>query len=349
MKRRIISLLLAAVMAFAMMGSALAADSNVSVKAEALDSGSYVTVTVSAKESTFNGKLHVTYQQSRLSFEKAESDATVFTAGEKDGVVTFGYAVSTANTMKPGETIAVLTFKALGEWTSTTLEFALENFNDKTGLNQELPVVEITRVAADGGSTPGSTTPSTEPAPTLSFSDVSNEDWFSDAVNYVVSKGYFKGISDTEFGPYQSMSRAMFVTVLGRMSGVDASGYKNDQFTDVVSGSYYEGYVVWAAKNGIVQGTSGTTFSPDAPVTREQMAAFLYRYAKFTGMNVTVSGADLSGFADASSVSAWAVEAVQWAVSRGIINGTDKGLEPLATANRAQVAQIVYRFDHLAR
>lgn len=348
MKRRIISLLLAAVMVFAIAGSALAAGPDVPVKTKAQVEGENVTVTISARESTFNGKLHVTYELGELSYVGAQSDATVFTAGEKDGTITFGYAVSTADTIKPGETIAVLTFQIVGDWTGSVLKFHLENFNDETGRDQELPGMWVTRTPVVEGTVSSGTT--TNSAPNPNFSDVTENDWFYDAVNYVVSQGYFKGISDTQFGPYQSMSRAMFVTVLGRMSGVNASSYTNDQFTDVVSGSYYEGYVVWAAKNGIVQGTSETTFSPDAAVTREQMAAFLYRYAKYLGMDVSLMGtAELTGFADAASVSDWAVPAVLWAVRNGIINGTDKGLEPAATANRAQVAQIIYRFDDLAK
>lgn len=348
MKRRIISLLLAAVMVFAMAGSALAAGPEVPVKTKALVAGENVIVTISAWEGTYNGKLHVTFEQGKLSYVGAQSDATAFTAGEEDGTVTFGYAVSSADTIRSGETIAVLTFQIEGEWTGTVLKFRLENFNDKTGIDQELPGMWVNRTPVVEGTVSGGA--ASEPETKLGFDDVTEDDWFYNAVNYVVGQGYFKGVSDTHFDPYQSMSRAMFVTVLGRMSGVDASRYTNEQFVDVPSGSYYEGYVVWAAKNGIVQGTSETTFSPDAAVTREQMAAFLYRYAKYLGMDVSLMGtAELTGFADAASVSDWAIPAVLWAVRYGIINGTDKGLEPAATANRAQVAQIIYRFDDLEK
>lgn len=372
MKRRILCLLLAVVMVMAVTCSAWAEGSIADIfhldeiKAEAQVRGGIVTLKITAIKNTYNGKITVGYDDKVLEYKGAESDATVFTAEGEDGTVTMGYAVSTADTMKFRDTIAELTFAIKGKASYTKFEITLEDFNDEPHKLEEHEMpdlwVDLDGSSLGGGAGSGSGSGNgsgsgsgsdldkyIDMLPSISFDDVSTGSWFYDAVEYVVGMGYFKGISDTSFGPYDSMNRAMFVTVLGRMAGVNADSYKNTQFTDVVSGSYYEGYVVWAAQNGIVKGTSDTTFSPNDPVTREQMAVFLYRYAQYLGMDVSSKGADLSAFADASSVSSWALDAVKWAVANGIINGTDKGLEPAATANRAQVAQIIYRFDSLAK
>lgn len=342
--KRIVSLLLVVMLVCSLCVTAGAAGSSQYVRATTTAANGMLVVTLSAAEATSNGIITVDYDTTQLRFAKEYSDATICSMEAEDGMITLGYAVSTENTFKKGEKIATLRFVVICQEATTALDVTVVNFNDKRNLNYALDTMEVVVEASN------ETAAETEPAADPVFTDVSKNDWFHDAVAYVVNQGYFKGISDTEFGPYQSMSRAMFVTVLGRMSGVNADKYTNEKFTDVQSGSYYEGYVVWAAKNGIVQGTSDTTFSPDAPVTREQMAVFLYRYAQYLGMDTGLTGtAELTGFADADAVSDWATAAVVWAVRNGIINGTDKGLEPAATANRAQVAQIIYRFDDLAK
>lgn len=181
------------------------------------------------------------------------------------------------------------------------------------------------------------------------YIDVPADKWYADAVKAVTEKGLFQGISETEFGPDVTMTRAMFITVLGRI-------YENEgnvipegtsDFTDVRAGSYYERYVIWAADNDIVKGVSPTEFAPETPVTREQMAVFMYRFTQY--MNADVSGsADLSGFADSGTVSSWAQTAMKWAVSTGLINGVDKThLDPQSSALRSHVAMICYRFDTL--
>lgn len=341
MRKRLTSLLLAVLMVCTIVVSAAAAESGDYIGAKANGVAGMLTLQLTAQKGTTNGKISVAYNASQLYFVKDSSKTTVCSVKEENGRLVIGYATSTANAIEKDEEIVTLTFYPKEEWTVTKLTVTVENFNDEETVEQEIPVTARNRMSGTGSANKNE-------GADVSFSDVKDEDWFSEAVKYVVGQGYFKGISDTEFGPYQSMNRAMFVTVLGRMSGVDATKYTNEKFTDVPAGSYYEGYVVWAAEQGIVQGTSDTTFSPDAAVTREQMAAFLYRYAKYLKKDVSTSG-DLSGFQDAASVSDWAVSAVQWAVGQGIITGTDRGLEPSATANRAQVAQIIYRFDNLAQ
>ena len=153
-------------------------------------------------------------------------------------------------------------------------------------------------------------------------------------------------MDETTFAPNLAMNRAMFVTVLGRMAGVEEDRTATSKFTDVKAGSYYAGYVAWAAEQDIVRGTSETTFSPNAKVTREQMATMMYRYAKAQGLDVTGGSEDvLDGFADSGRISGWAKEAMIWAVSQKLLEGTGAGLEPQAYGTRAQSAQIILNFS----
>ena len=180
------------------------------------------------------------------------------------------------------------------------------------------------------------------------FSDVKARDWFYDAVEYAVSNGLFHGTGETTFSPEQSMTRGMFVTVLGRKSNVEQSLYTEQQFEDVKAGQYYAPYVNWAASNGIVNGTGAGKFSPDAPITREQIAKILYGYAQKTGNDTTFRSDRFNQFFDKSNASNYAVESLEWATTHMIINGTDDGyLIPKLEATRAQVAQILYCADRI--
>lgn len=177
------------------------------------------------------------------------------------------------------------------------------------------------------------------------FTDVKADDWFYSAVDFVTQKGYFNGVSETEFAPASTMTRAMFATVIGRMAGIDASKYSGSVFSDVPEGQWYSAYVKWASENGIVSGVGDGRFSPNSQITREQMAAMMYRYAKFMGIDTSaVSDVEFNGFADKDTVSSYAKEAMIWATSEGIINGTGSGLSPKNNATRAQVAQIVMNY-----
>ena len=186
-------------------------------------------------------------------------------------------------------------------------------------------------------------TPEENPKPVHTFTDVGPDDWYAEAVNYAVSNGLFLGISETEFGPNVSMSRAMLVTVLHRMAGAPNTGTAN--FADVPADAWYTRAVAWAAANGIVQGVSDSRFAPNVPVTREQMATILYRYANHAGVAGDGGSGSLDSFRDASTVSGYAVQAMGWAVDRGLISGVgDQRLSPAGSATRAQVAAILQRF-----
>ena len=150
------------------------------------------------------------------------------------------------------------------------------------------------------------------------------------------------GVSDTAFSPNSTLTRSMLVTILHRLEGTPAAS--GNSFADVASGTWYTDAVSWAAANGIVTGYSDTQFGPDDSITREQLAAILYRYAAYKGMDTSAT-ADLANFPDSGSVSTWAGDSVKWAVSFGLISGKDDGrLDPLGTATRAEVATILMRF-----
>ena len=178
----------------------------------------------------------------------------------------------------------------------------------------------------------------------LPFIDVRGDDWFYDDVAYVYENGLMNGTSETTFSPYISTTRGMIVTILYRMEGKPAV-FGACPFTDVKAGAYYERAIVWAAENGIVKGYGNGCFGPDDQITREQMAAILYRYAKNRGLDVSVGeNTNILSYDDALDISEYAVPAMQWACGAQIIHGADGRLTPGAKATRAQVAAILHRF-----
>ena len=175
----------------------------------------------------------------------------------------------------------------------------------------------------------------------LPFTDVTEANWYYDEVYYVWANGLMQGTSATTFGPNVDTTRAMVVTILWRLEGEPASGYDMD-YSDVAGGAWYAGAVRWATEHGIVNGSEGQ-FYPGGIVTREQLAAMLYRYAQYKGYDLTAGG-DLSGFADADAVSGWAETSLAWAVGQGLLQGSDSQVDPQGSAIRAQTAAILMRF-----
>ena len=182
----------------------------------------------------------------------------------------------------------------------------------------------------------------TEQPADLPFGDIASSAWYAEAVRYVYENGMMNGTSASTFSPNATTNRAMIVTILYRLENEPAASASG--FTDVAVGSYYADAVAWAAANGVINGVSETSFAPNAPVTREQLAAILYRYAQLKGYDVTASGS-LNGYADASQTSSYAVAAMQWANAEGLISGISSTvLDPQGSATRAQVATILMRF-----
>ena len=175
------------------------------------------------------------------------------------------------------------------------------------------------------------------------FTDVKEGEWYYPDIRYVCSTGLMTGTSATTFSPDMFTTRGMIVTILYRLEGSPAvSGAA--PFGDVPTGQYYSEAVAWASANGIVKGYDTGLFGPDDVITREQLAVILYGYARYKGLDVTVSG-DLSGFADSASVSAWAADGLKWANGQGLINGKNGNLlDPAGTATRAEAAAILSRF-----
>ena len=172
------------------------------------------------------------------------------------------------------------------------------------------------------------------------FTDVKENDWFYDSVKYAYENDLMKGISNTEFAPDSDVTRAMFVTVIYRMENEPQTG--KCAFTDVESGSYYESAVAWANENGIVSGISEDCFAPNEPITREQMAAIIYRYAAFKGYDITTSSN--TSYTDNDNISDYAKDAVIWAAEKSVMTGnTDGSFAPKANTTRAQVASVFMR------
>lgn len=172
------------------------------------------------------------------------------------------------------------------------------------------------------------------------FTDVKENDWFYDSVKYAYENDLMKGISNTEFAPDSDVTRAMFVTVIYRMENEPQTG--KCAFTDVESGSYYENAVAWTNENGIVSGISEDCFAPNEPITREQMAAIIYRYAAFKGYDITTSSN--TSYTDNDNISDYAKDAVIWEAEKYVMTGnTDGSFAPKANTTRAQTASVFMR------
>ena len=173
------------------------------------------------------------------------------------------------------------------------------------------------------------------------FTDI-NGHWANKAINYVVNKGYFAGVSKTEFAPDKPITRGEFVTILGRMLKIDTSKYSSQRFNDVNSSTYYSPYVTWANEVGIVSGVGGGNFAPDKALTREEMAVMMVKFLKISGKNISAKGNDVS-FKDEKNIESWAKDAVVEMAKFGLVNGMEDGsFSPKTEFTRAQVAQVLY-------
>ena len=181
-----------------------------------------------------------------------------------------------------------------------------------------------------------------EPTGDLPFIDVDPDSWYYGAVEYAYENGLMNGVAADQFAPQKTLTRAMMAAVLANLE--NGSANTSGSFSDVADGAWYADAVNWAAENGIVNGYEDGTFRPDAPLTREQMAAFLYNYAVYKGYDVSATN-DLAQFSDAAQVSSWAADVVKWAVGADLLHGVgDDKLAPTGTATRAEVAAILANF-----
>ena len=175
----------------------------------------------------------------------------------------------------------------------------------------------------------------------LPFTDVPADAWYLDAVRYVYANGLMIGTSETTFEPETTITRGMIVTILHRLEGTPKA--EGMSFSDVEEGKWYSDGVAWASANGIVNGFPEGTFEPKTPITREQLATILYRYAKFKGMDVSVGeDTNILSYDDAFDITDGYAPAMQWAVGSGLIIGTDSThLSPQRQLTRAQAAAIL--------
>ena len=178
----------------------------------------------------------------------------------------------------------------------------------------------------------------------LPFADVTPGAWYYDAVAYVYAKGMMNGTSASRFSPDASTTRGMIVTMLYRLEGEPAVSTASG-FADVAEDMYYAGPIAWASANGIVTGYDESAFGPNDPITREQMAAILYRYAQYKGYDTAAGGMAIREYADYEEISQYAITAMAWANGEGLVTGTSAAtLSPKGSATRAQVATIFQRF-----
>lgn len=236
-----------------------------------------------------------------------------------------------------GETLSTAVIPAtghsFGDWTVTKEATCFED-GEETRTCSVCEYVETRPIFANS-----------DHCPSKAFTDLDAKAWYHEGVDYALTNGLMNGVGGGKFEPDGQLTRAQLVTVLYRAAGEPDTGKQVNPFTDVADDTWYTKAVIWAANNGIVNGVAKNTFAPDDSITREQIAAMLYRYA---GAEAAKED-KLSAFPDAAKVSDWAKEALNWAVASGLINGVadangTANLEPQATATRAQIATILMRW-----
>ena len=284
---------------------------------------------------------------------------------EEENRTYFGFYLG-ENAFQGEYDVATLTFRysgdadveiVLGYSNVVSLESNGETASDETSNSF---TIEVTREDNQGGSSGGGNTgggsntggnnggqtdigEGDTPLGSAPFTDVADDAWYKEAVDYVYANGLMSGTSATTFAPSTQLSRAMMVQILYNLEEQPVVT-ESAAFTDVAAGAWYADAVNWAAGEGIVSGYGNGRFGPDDLITREQMANMLYYYAQYKGYDVSASG-ELSSFTDGASTSSWAAEAVRWAVGSGLLSGKGGGvLDPQGTATRAEAASIFMRF-----
>lgn len=188
-----------------------------------------------------------------------------------------------------------------------------------------------------------------ESCPGRQFLDLSGSGWYHEYTDYVIEEGLMNGVSATAFAPDGELTRGMLVTILYRMADKPAAS-SGGAFTDTDSGAWYAEAVSWASENELVTGYGDGRFGPDDPITRQELAAVLWRFAKYRGYDVRANGTVMPDFTDRDRIASWAGEAVSWAYSRGILTGKNgNSLDPTGRATRAEAAAMLTRFAKLPK
>lgn len=307
-------------------GALHAADGAVS-NAEHFVPDGVIYVQIPAVKTAKNGLVSIDYDSSVLSLQQVECGAMLSSVNTSEtGTVRLSFADT--NAIPANTALATLTF-AIEEGAAglTAIEMLYTEINEEIGTCQK-PVARKTSVYSLTGE-----------CPSQKFTDVKQDIWYHEAIDYMVANGYLYGVSETVMAPNATLTRGMMATLFYRIAGNQKVEGKT-AFTDVRSGRWYSDAILWAEMNGFVKGTSSTTFCPDLNATREMAITVLYRYAQ--GEADTTD--HLSGFKDASRVSGWAREAVNWAVGEGIIQGDGTGLNPKRAMTRAEFAQMLFNY-----
>lgn len=331
-----------------------------------------VTLALTEDADVTNGLLKISYDPAVLAYEGMTSSlpGTALRVDEEAGMLLFAYA---SEKPVPAETaLAELRFLCKVDYVNCTVLAETLQRNDETdltGLEQEISVVhevgghdfQVTErqeptCFADGFETHTCTRcgetqtlvieANSQHCPSAGFGDLNTSAWYHQYTDYVLSAGLMNGMSETQFAPELSLTRAMLVTTLYRLAGEPAVSQKA-AFTDLRPDAYYEDAVAWGQANGIVKGVTETTFCPEMVVTREQAATFLYRYVTDYLKQEATAGADLSRFKDGDKVSGLARDAMAWAVAEELFAGFgDNTLQPSGSLTRAQMAKLLALLDH---
>lgn len=356
---------------------ALAAKSGKFVVSDASgNAGDTVTVTVSVEDNPgiIAAALQVHYDTTKLQLvsvknEKLIGGSATFsqTYADHPYYASWNDALATENNRKDG-VLMTLSFRILEDCSAGGSEITLtynpgdvfdKDYNDQAFMTVAGTVtVTADSPAQGGGSAPSAgtvppvissgtgTTPSVgaKPLPTVSsydrYSDLKPDGWYREYITYMLDKGYMNGVDANRFDPNGNMTRSQLVTILYRSAGSPAVR-GGSAFGDVKKGSWYENAVAWSSMMGIVNGVGDGQFAPSGDITREQLAAILYRYSG----SPTETANHLAGFTDQTNISSYAKAAMNWAVGQGILNGTGDGaLSPKATATRAQTAAMLTRY-----
>ena len=244
----------------------------------------------------------------------------------------------------PNETYTIVTNDFLGAGGDTYYAFKASPIGYDLGVPLDEVVMDYITTQLGGVVTEADYGSTQSRINTISYTDVTVGDWYANAVTYVTLTGLMNGVGDA-FQPNTNLTRAMMVTVLYRMAGEPQVTQANP-FQDVAADTWYTNAVIWASETGITTGATETTFAPTKALTREQLAAFFYRFAQYeSGGEIPAAGDNLAAFTDAGSISAYATDAVNWAVGEGLISGVGNStLAPQNSATRAQVATILMRY-----
>ena len=362
--KKLMSMVLCVVLAMSLTISANAAESSpLSIEAAVSAASTELTIRVRLTAPVTDGVFSFRYDAAQLKLlsaaspapDAAEINGPAGAQGLSTGADLPAGQVKTAfvfdETGAAGDTVLECRFQITGaarEFTFTADDGELYRDGQTVACPAVSAKVSLSDVVIDPGKPTQPTNPDKPSDPKKGFDDVKQGDWFYDEVTDLADKGYINGVSDNLFAPNQNLSRGMLVTILYRMDGEKAVTNAST-FSDVVKDSWYEKAVNWAAANGIVYGYDNGCFGPNDMVTRQQMAAILWRYAQYKGLDVAANGAVLPDFPDRSQIATWAGEAVSWAYSRGVMTGKTGGkLDPNGNATRAEAAVMLYRFLKLS-